>query len=417
MRNSARTGIAVLSASLVAFAAVGCSDEPLVDPAPADTVTSVPAPADPSSASASPGAEEPGDAASADPAPPEASIPTVPGYPVGEFPAVPMFVLPDLALFDDELGADETRELRDELADVAGVTVAPAHCGEDGRPVAGLQTALLYGDENGTVTAPDGSEESLPTGAGTLTVNGETAKGEADGFGSFSEGAIAIRNYGDGTGSYSDDDVSIQLYGNGSGTYVSDGATIQNDGTGAGNFFGGGVRIQNNGDGSGSYSDENITIQNIGDGTGYVNAEPVEMDPLPPVPPLGAFPTLAALQPTETCGTLITVGADALFDPDGAEVRGDSDELLESLAAVLGEEVPVAVVSAHGDAALGADRADAVVAALAEAGASSKLASEDAGNDRPVAAAELDGAANPAGSELNRRIEVFVPPFEAPPQK
>ena len=96
---------------------------------------------------------------------------------------------------------------------------------QDGRPVAGLQTTLLYGDENGTVTAPDGSEESLPTGAGTLTVNDETAKGEADGFGSFSEGAIAIRNYGDGTGSYSDDDVSIQLYGNGSGTYVSDGAT------------------------------------------------------------------------------------------------------------------------------------------------------------------------------------------------
>ncbi|GGF50493.1 porin [Microbacterium sorbitolivorans] len=423
MKNSARTRVALLGASLVVLAVAGCSDEPILDPRPATTT-----PADPTSAGSDAGTDpapadpdEPADGDEPDPEPTEPAVATVPGYAVGEFPSVPMFVLPDLALFDDDLASDATRELHDDLSGLAGVTVSPAHCGEDGRPEAGIQTSLLYGDKNGNVTAPDGSEASYDTGAGTLTVNGETAKGESDGFGSFSEGDLAIRNYGDGSGSYVDADVSIQIYGNGSGSYVSDGATIQNDGTGAGNYFGGGVKIQNNGDGSGSYSDANVTIQNIGDGTGYVNAEPVEMDPLPPLPALGVFPTLEALQPTESCGTLITVTLGSLFDLDESEVRGDADEIIEAIADVLGDDVPVAAVSAHGDTAaddgLGADRADAVVAALADAGATAKLASEDAGDTRPVAPTVIDGELNPAGVELNRRIEVYIPSFDETPQK
>jgi OOP family OmpA-OmpF porin len=417
MKNSARTRIALVGASLVAFAVAGCSDEPILDPRPADTAPADPAPADPD-AGAEPAPADPEDPAGdpepePDPEPSDPAVATVPGYAVGEFPSVPMFVLPDLALFDAELVADTTLEMRDELGDLAGVSVSPAHCGEDGRPTAVIQTSLLYGDK----IAPDGSETNYGTGAGTLTVGGETAKGEADGFGSFSDGELAIRNYGDGSGSYVDADISIQLYGNGSGSYVSDGATIQNDGTGAGNYFGGGVKIQNNGDGSGSYSDANVTIQNIGDGTGYVNAEPVEMDPLPPLPPLGVFPPLAALQPTESCGTLVTVELGALFDLDGDELRGDADTIVEAIADVLGDDVPVAVVSAHGDTELGAARAGAMVSALADAGATSKLASEDAGDSRPVAARTIDGEPNPAGAELNRRIEVYVPSFDETPQK
>ena len=415
MRKSVRARIALVGVSLIALTVAGCSDEPLLDPRPGDTAP--PAPADPSADPAPTDPEEPAGEEDPGPEPTEPTIATVPGYAVGEFPAVPMFVLPDLALFDDELTADATRDLRDDLEGLAGVSVTPAHCGEDGRPTPGIQTSLLYGDRDGDVVAPDGTEANYGTGAGTLTVGGETAKGEADGFGSFSDGDIAIRNYGDGTGSYVDSEVSIQLYGNGSGSYVSDQATIQNDGTGAGNYFGGGIKIQNNGDGSGSYSDPNITIQNIGDGTGYVNAEPVEMDPLPPLPPLGVFPPLAALQPTQSCGTLITIELGTLFDVDGTEVRADADPLVDEIAGVLGDDVPVAAVSAHGGDGLGADRADAVVAALQEAGATSKLASEDAGDTRPVAASEIDGAANPAASDLNRRIEVFIPSFEAAAQK
>lgn len=411
MNNAARTSIALVGATLVAFAVTACSDEPILDPRPSNTAPATQDPADPDP-SADPAPTDPeSPPGSADPEPEEPAMASVPGYAIGEFPAVPMFVLPDLALFDDELSDELTRSLREEFASTADVVVTAAHCGEDGRPNAGLQTALLYGDKKGNVTAPDGSAATYATGAGTLTVGGETAKGEADGFGSFSDGDLAIRNYGDGTGSYLDGDVSVQLYGNGSGSYVSDRATIQNDGTGAGNYFGGGVKIQNNGDGSGSYSDQNLTIQNIGDGTGYVNAEKVEMDPLEPLAPLGVFPPLVALQPTESCGTLITIEYGTLFELDGVEVRSDADPIIDAIADALGDEVPVAAVSAHGAGELGAARAEAMAEALAAAGVTAKLPAEDAGDARPVASSTMGGAANAASDDLNRRIEVFIPSF------
>src|SRR5690606_15144926 len=176
MRKSVRARIALVGVSLIALTVAGCSEEPLLDPRPGDTAP--PAPADPSADPAPTDPEEP--AGEEDPGqepaePTEPTIATVPGYAVGEFPAVPMFVLPDLALIDDELTADATRDLRDDLEGLTGVSVAPAHCGEDGRPTPGIQTSLLYGDRDGDVVAPDGTEANYGTGAGTLTVGGETA--------------------------------------------------------------------------------------------------------------------------------------------------------------------------------------------------------------------------------------------------
>ena len=416
MRNLARTSIALAGVSLLALTLAGCSDEPLLDPSPASTTPAAPTgdpdpSTNPDGESAAP--ERPAEEETPDPEPSAPAIASVPGYAVGEFPAIPMFVLPDLARFDEELTSDETRDFFDDLSGLKGVTVAPAHCDESGEVTHGIQSSLLYGDERGNVPAPDGSTVSYPIGAGTLTLNDETGKGEADGFGSFSEGRIAIRNYGDGTGSYVDDDVSIQLYGDGSGSYASDSVTIQNDGTGAGNYFGGGVKIQNNGDGSGSYSDADITIQNIGDGTGYVNAEPVTMDPLPPLPPLGVFPTLPALQPTASCGTLVSISNRALFDTDRTEVRPDATLLVDTVAEELGGDIPEAFITAYGDEALGSERADAIATALEESGATARLVSR-AGNDAPVAPIEMDGSVNPAGAELNDRVEVFIPAAETP---
>ena len=50
-----------------------------------------------------------------------------------------------------------------------------------------------------------------------------------------------------------------------------------------------------------------------------------------------------------------------------------------------------------------------MVAALQKAGVSTGLTAEGYGESRPVAANEIDGKDNPAGRQLNRRVEIFIP--------
>ncbi|WP_460802557.1 OmpA family protein [Microbacterium sp. GXF6406] len=80
-------------------------------------------------------------------------------------------------------------------------------------------------------------------------------------------------------------------------------------------------------------------------------------------------------------------------------------------------EIEAATVSGHTDA-IGSDdenqtlseqRAASVVAALEKAGVPSDLTAEGYGESLPVAANEIDGRDNPAGRQLNRRVEIFIP--------
>jgi len=138
------------------------------------------------------------------------------------------------------------------------------------------------------------------------------------------------------------------------------------------------------------------------------------------VPALGVFPPLSALQPIESCGTVLTFQDGVLFDFDRSEVRADAAATLQTVAAVLDEyDVAEAIVSGHTDSigsdsynqTLSEDRADAVVDALDAAGVSTMLTAEGYGESRPVAANEIDGVDNPAGRQLNRRVEIFIPAF------
>ncbi|BAJ73787.1 outer membrane protein [Microbacterium testaceum StLB037] len=163
-----------------------------------------------------------------------------------------------------------------------------------------------------------------------------------------------------------------------------------------------------------------MEIQNFGDGTGRVDGVPVTVAPLPPVPKLGVFPPLAALAPVASCGTTLTLSDAVLFDFDSAEIRPDAAGVLDSLAALLTQgAVPAATVSGHTDA-IGTDaenqvlserRAQAVVDALRRRGTQTDWTAEGYGESRPVAANELDGVDNPAGRQLNRRVEILVPTF------
>ncbi|WP_460802558.1 hypothetical protein [Microbacterium sp. GXF6406] len=95
--------------------------------------------------------------------------PTVPGYDVGQFPPVPLFVLPDLSLLDASTSGF-TIDVRDDFGAIPGVTVSSARCEDGGRVSSGSGTAYLYGDGSGNFTGPDGTIQNY--GDGTGLVNG-----------------------------------------------------------------------------------------------------------------------------------------------------------------------------------------------------------------------------------------------------
>ncbi|MFG6446043.1 OmpA family protein [Microbacterium sp. P07] len=344
------------------------------------------------------------------------SVETVAGYDIGDFPPVPLFQLPDLSLLDTSASAF-TIETGEAFRDIPGVTVEPAHCDESGAVIAGRGTAYLYGDGSGNYTGPDGTIQNFGDGSANTTINGVTIQNFGDGSGNYTDGAVTIQNFGDGSGNYTDGTKTVQIFGDGSGDYTDGAVTIQNFGDGSGNYTDGAVTIQNFGDGSGSYTDAGLTIQNFGDGTGQVNGAPVEVDPIAQVPRLGVFPPLGAIAPLTSCGTTITFRDGVLFDFDSSDIRPDAAATLASVARVLTQAgVPAARVSGHTDAigtdaanqTLSESRAAAVVEAL-EAEVSTQLTAEGFGESRPVAANEIDGADNPAGRQLNRRVEIFIP--------
>ena len=147
----------------------------------------------------------------------------------------------------------------------------------------------------------------------------------------------------------------------------------------------------------------------------------VEADPLSPVPALGTFPSLEAISPIESCGTLVTLRDSVLFDFGSSEIRSDAQAVLTELAGVLREaNVPAAQVFGHTDSVsdeafnrtLSEQRAQAVVSALEAAGAPTSFEATGLGESAPIAPNENeDGSDNPAGRQLNRRVEIFIPAF------
>ena len=347
----------------------------------------------------------------------EAAIQSVPGFAVGDFPPIPLFRLPDLSLLNESADSFAV-QVKDNLSNVPGVTVAPAHCDEAGAVVTGDGSGYLYGDGSGSFTGPDGSLRNYGDGSGTVTIGGVSITNYGDGSGTYDNGEVSINNYGDGSGTYSDADIKVQLFGDGSGTYTAGPVSIHNHGDGSGTYTSGAVSIQNYGDGSGAYSDEAVSIQNFGDGTGVVNGARIDVAPLEKVPRLGTFPPLEALAPVESCGTTITFSDAVLFDFARSNIRPDAAATLSMVGEILrSAEITRAVVSGHTDS-IGSDadnqtlseaRARAVVENLIASGVTAALSAEGLGESRPVAPNEVDGADNPAGRQLNRRVEIFLP--------
>ena len=228
---------------------------------------------------------------------------------------------------------------------------------------------------------------------------------------------------GDGTGTYVDSTLSVSVQKDGSGTSTNSatGENIVVNGNGAGSYKHDSVSIINNGDGTGSYTDGSLSIINHGDGTALVNGQSTAADPLPPVGKVGAFPSIDAVQPVQSCGTAISLDSGILFDVDSYAIRPESSEVLNSLAQVLTQAgAPKATVAGHTDSVaddaynqtLSEQRAQAVVDALHTAGATTQLTPVGYGETQPAAPnTNPDGSDNPGGRQLNRRVEIMIPVF------
>ena len=352
----------------------------------------------------------------------------VPGYKPGEIPPIPLFSIPPIDVFAQNADKAVISSVSSAVASVPGVTVAPASCDASG----------TYKHSGNTTFYSNGSSY---TQSGDLS-----ASNHGDGSGYISEGPIYVSYDGKGGGHYEndDDDINISVYSDGSGHYYSPSVDINRRADGSGNYRNDdtgddisidpngtsyywndktGIRYYNYGDGSGYYADDTgLYIRNDGDGTATINDDTkVPADPLPTVQPVGAFPPVANLAPSQSCGTAITLDDSVLFDFGESTVRADAADTLAKLAAVLTDAgAPTAHVYGHTDSigddasnqTLSEQRAKAVVDELKKNGATTTLDWQGFGETQPIAPnTNDDGSDNPAGRQANRRVEIYIPTF------
>lgn len=143
------------------------------------------------------------------------------------------------------------------------------------------------------------------------------------------------------------------------------------------------------------------------------------MAPLPPVPPVGRFPLLTRFRiPPAACGYVITLEDRILFDFDKSELRQDGAAVVNALAAAFVRVTPRRLeIRGHTDGkgsaaynqGLSERRAATVEQALRQRAVTSAMQARGFGMSQPVAANDINGRDNPAGRQLNRRVEIYVP--------
>ena len=366
---------------------------------------------------------------SADPTPPTQPFQAAPTPKTAgevDFPALPIILVPDI-IGTSAVQAQLETQIEPLIKPMSGITVRAAQCGTDGhlinsRGIFNVDDAIgrytensdrglftLEADGNGTANFEGGIIKVNADGSGTINGSGK------DGF----DDAIITVNV-DGSGTYNGKYGLIKLDGQGGGTWNGDMGLITNNGNGSGTWNGPEGLITINSDGSGTWNGPHGIIKNNGDGTGSITGVgAVAMAPIPPVPPVGKFPLLNTLTaPTAPCGFVITLGDQVLFDFDKHDIRADAADVLDKLSAALMQvnEIKSIEIGGHTDAkgsddynqALSERRANAVVMALRQRGLGANMNAVGYGESKPVADNEINGQDNPAGRQLNRRVEIFV---------
>lgn len=384
-------------------------------------------------------------------------------------PPVPPVVVPDLSVLDEtgELVQESIGEL---ITPVSGVDLVSANCAEDDGELIyegstgsdvfdiGADGSGEYYDERdfGVVSlVVDGSGggqfyDSSRGGVISIKVEGD---GSGEYYNEQSNGLVTIRVGPDGSGDYYDDRdgglVTIHLDDDGGAEYYREGddglLTIDVSGDGTAAYYhdsptAGLTTLQANPDGSWRLTRTttsrsiDLIVEPDGSGT-YVEGGPTPAEfafgsdgrgdgnaiVIPSGPAFvvnGAFPPLGELGSlAPRCATVIRFSTELLFDFNSAEIKQSADQVLVDVVAALNEAGKPVEINGHSDSIgdeeynreLSIERAQAVEAALRERGLDVQADVNGYGEERPIADNETpDGADDPDGRALNRRVEIVI---------
>jgi OOP family OmpA-OmpF porin len=339
----------------------------------------------------------------------------------GDAVALPEFPAPRVPDLTSMTGKAATvqKAVAKEVQLPPGVEVTGARCAADGSIVNRSGVTVGGGDDGSQVVSRAGVSQVNGNGSGQVSTGDTVYQVNSDGSGQVSTGAGVLQVNSDRSGQFTFGDTVYQVNSDGSGQVTTATEVYQVEADGSGSWTSDDIGVvNNNGDGSGSWIGPKGVLEVTGDGTGTLDGAPVQIAAMPKFALLGKLPRLNKLKPLgKPCGTLIRISAGVLFDFDKDAVRPEAKDVLTAVAKALGKQTVDIQVNGHTDAKgsdaynqdLSERRATAVVTFLEEAGLKAPLEAQGFGETQPVAPNTLKGKDNPAGRQLNRRVEIVIP--------
>ncbi len=345
----------------------------------------------------------------------------VPGYQLGEIPAIPVIEVPTIPSYSEEQ-KKVLDSVKEKIESIPGVTVKEATC-ENGEMV--YVSGFLVSDEDSSVTTTEeGSSVVNEDGSGVLNTDDVTAVVNEDGGGVVNKDGVSVVVAPDGSGTISDDEngITIVRSPDGTGTYESNDVSITISGEYSGVYTGSNYSLIYSEKGKAQYSDDDLSIM-ISDGKAMItkgeDTITVDAKPLAKVPLIGKIPTLEKLERDNVCGIRIVFDDSILFDFDKFDLRPEGKEVIKKVVGIV-SELNIESIEVHGhtdsmasdeyNMELSNNRANSVKEYAMEMGITSSVTAKGFGETKPVAPNKnSDGSDNPAGRQANRRVEFFIP--------
>ena len=346
----------------------------------------------------------------------------VPGYALGEIPAITIPEVPDLSVKENP-NAKITLDMTKKISAVPGISVTPVRV-ENSNIVGGDYTMQIGQNGDGQFIDKNKTVQTDGNGAGQYIDENVTIQRDEDGSGQYINKVtgVTLQVDPDGSGQFIDsiNKFTYQIDANGTGQYIDEKNNIKIviDEKGS-TYTNNNITIENNVDGSGTYNDtdKDLLIENDGKGKAVITLKGKTTEvAAKPFERIEKFPKLKMVPPIpsiEANSLLITLDSGILFDVDKYDLRPEAEEVLKNLAIVLKEaDIKVFEVDGHTDSdagdkhnqVLSENRANAVKNFLTSQGITAEITIKGYGKTRPIASNDT-----PEGKQKNRRVEIVIP--------
>ncbi len=349
------------------------------------------------------------------------SIFQVPGYQLGEIPAIPIVEVPTIPSYSKDQ-ENILKAIEEKVKDIPGISIKPATC-KNGK--ISYVSDFLVTDGNSSVTSTDeGSSVVKEDGSGVLNTKDSSVVVDEEGSGVLNkDGVTAVVDHeGNGTIRDSSKGIVITRSADGSGTYISktESIVVVNDREAV--YEGPNYSLVYSKDGTAQFTSNELQII-VADGKARITKGDktlvVDAKPLAKVPLIGKLPTLKKLKRNNICGIRIVFEDSILFDFDKFDLRPEGKEVIKNVVKAVNElNINSVEVYGHTDSigtddynqTLSENRAKAVKDYAVELKIKSNVKAKGFGESMPIAPNKNgDGSDNPSGRQANRRVEFFIP--------